>query len=292
MVLPLPLSRFKLRVGGDSTFYVKHLVARFMDTGTEKQKGWKSSDAWLCILALVFFQFALLFGLNSAASSYPAFSHWWAMSFGRGVIYLVQDALWVFVALWFSRVKAVRDFLEPAGLRQGVSLFGWCAAWVAIAIALINGYGGSKGWTAGFSHATHETFSIAWCFFTLAAVLIAPFCEEIATRGFLYRAFRGRYSPLVATIIIIGFSSYFHWNSVSRSVFTFSCLAVGWALLCIVREKTGSLWDCLLCHSVYNAVGSHLWLPTVIAMLVFLPFIAFPILKKRQPKGRGMHEDA
>jgi membrane protease YdiL (CAAX protease family) len=266
-----------------------------MDTATEKQESWKIRDAWFCLLALIISQFIVLFWLRFAARSSPAFDHWWASSFGTGVIYLIQDALWLFFAVWFSRVEAVRDFLEPAGLRRGVSLFGWCAAWLAIAIAFLDGYGASRGLTASFSQhhaAGYGAFGVAWCYFTLSAVVIAPFCEEVATRGFLYPAFRKHYGFLVTTVIIICFSAYFHWSSVSRSAFTFACLALLWVLLCIVREKTGSLWDCLLCHAVYNAVGSHLWLPTVVVMLLFLPFVAHPILDRWRSKERGLPEDA
>ena len=256
-----------------------------MDTVAEKHEAWKSRDAWFCVLMLIVFQFVILFWLRFAARSSPAFDHWWASSFGTGVIYVIQDALWVFVALWFSRVNALRDFLEPAGLRQGLSIFGWCAAWLAIAIAFVDAYGASRGLTTSSKQhhpAGYGAFSVAWCYFTLSAILIAPFCEEVATRGFLYRAFRGRYSFIVTMVIIICFSAYFHWSSVSGSVFTFGCLASLWTLLCIVRERTGSLWDCLLCHGVYNLVGMHLWIPAVIVVALFLPVVMHPIWAKRR----------
>jgi membrane protease YdiL (CAAX protease family) len=255
-----------------------------MDIVTDKQGTWKSRDAWFCVLVLIVSQFILLFWLRLGARSNPAFSHWWGTAFGSGLVFIVQDTLWLFVALWFSRINAIRDFLGPAGLLRGVDMFGWCAAWLAIAISFIDGYGASKGWTASSRQphlAGYGAFSVTWCYFTLEAVLIAPFCEEVVTRGFLYRAFRGRYSPLVTTVIIICFSAYFHWSSVSQSVFTFGCLALLWALLCIVRERTGSLWDCLLCHAVYNLGGMYHSIPSIIVMILFLPFVLHPIFGKR-----------
>jgi membrane protease YdiL (CAAX protease family) len=256
-----------------------------MDTTAEKQVAWKSRDAWFGVLVLIISQFVILFWLRVGARSSPAFSRWWATPFGSGVIYIIQDALWVFVALWFSRVEAVRDFLAPAGLRRGVSVFGWGAAWLAIIVSFIDGYGASKGWTASSRQvhpANYGAFSLTWCYFTLSAVLISPFCEEVVTRGFLYRAFRGRYSPLVTTIIIICFSAYFHWSSVTRSAFTFGCLASLWALLCVVRERTGSLWDCLLCHAVYNLGRIYHSIPAVIVMILLLPFVMRPIWVRRR----------
>jgi len=265
-----------------------------MDTATKKQEVWKCRDAWFCVLALIVFQLFVLFWLRFAARSSPTFDLWWASSFGTGVLYLIYDALWVFVALWFSRVESFRDFLAPAGLRRGVSLFGWCAAWLAIAIAFVDGYGASRGLTASSSQhqaVGYGAFGLAWCYFTLSAVFIGPICEEVATRGFLYPAFRSRYSFVVTTVIIIFFAAYFHWSIVSRSAFTFGCLAFLWALLCIVREKTASLWDCLICHAAYNAVGSHLWVPTVVAMLFLLPFVASPILDRWRSKTSELNED-
>jgi membrane protease YdiL (CAAX protease family) len=255
-----------------------------MQTVAQNQGAWKSRDAWLCALTLIVFQVVMLFCLRVVARSSPAFDHWWASPFGKGVIYLISDLPWLVVPLWFSRVRTVREFLEPAGLRRGLTLFGWCAAWLAIGIAFIDGYGASRGWTASSRehHSGYGGFSVAWCYFTLSAVVIAPFCEEVATRGFLYRSFRGRYGFILTTVIIICFSAFFHRSSVSRSLFTFGCLAALWVLLCAVRETSGSLWDCLLCHAVYNMVGLHLWIQAVVVVLLFLPIVIYPIYAKRR----------
>lgn len=156
---------------------------------------------------------------------------------------------------------------------------------MAIGIAFIDAYGASRGLTASSREqhsASDGALGAAWCYFTLSAVLISPFCEEVATRGFLYPAFRRSYRFLVVTVIIVCLSAYFHWSSVSRSLFTFGCLASLWALLCIVREKTGSLWDCLLCHAVYNLFGLHLWIPAVAAVALFSPVVIRPIWAKRR----------
>lgn len=227
----------------------------------------------------------MLYWLRLGARSSPAFSHWWATAFGTGIINITQDALWLFVALWFSRVEAIQDFLGPAGLLRRVGLFGWCAACLAIAISFIDGYGASKGWTASsrqLQPVGYGPSTMAWWWFTSSSVLIAPFCEEVVARGFLFRAFRGRYNFMVTTVIIICFSAYFHWSSVSRSVFTFGCLALLWALLCIVRERTGSLWDCLLCHAVYNLGGVYHSIPAIVMIILFLPFVIHPILGRRR----------
>jgi membrane protease YdiL (CAAX protease family) len=267
-----------------------------MDPIADKQGMWKSRDAWLCVLVLIVAQFIILFWLHFGARNSPAFDHWWATPFGSGVIYFIQDALWLFVALWFSRVEAIRDFLGPAGLLRRVSIFGWIAAWLATLIALLDDYGAARGLTASSGQPQpvgYGALSAVWCYFTLSSVLIAPFCEEVVTRGFLFHAFRGRYNFFVTTAIIICFSAWFHRSSVTQSVFTFACLASLWVLLCILRERTGSLWDCLLCHAAYNLVVIHLCIPAAIIMMLFLPFVVYPIFgKQRETVIRVSDRDA
>jgi len=260
-----------------------------MTTASDNQVTWKSRDAWFCVLALIVSQSIILFCLRLGARSSLAFSDWLGTASGSGFTVVVQGGLWLFFAFWFSRVEAIRDFLGPAGLRQGVNIFGWCAAWLAIGIAFIDGYGVSRGLTASTRQphpVGYDASRVAWWFFAVKSILIVPLYEEAVTRGFLYRAFRARYGFLLTTVFIIVFSAYFHWGSVSRSLFSFGCLALLWALLCVVRERTGSLWSCLLCHAVYNSVGIHLWLPTMVVMVLFLPFVARSILGGWRPATR------
>lgn len=250
---------------------------------SEKPETWKCRNAWYCIIALVFFQFIILFWLRFAARSSPAFSQWWASPFGTGAVYLLADSLWVLLAVIFSRVNTIRGFLEVSGLRRGLSIFGWLAAWVAIVIAIIDDYVVSQGMAAHsnvHNPDLHDIFSFAWCYFILSAVVIAPLCEEVMTRGFLYPAFRGSYNVLITIVIIICFSAYFHWNIISNSLLASGILCALWILLCVVREKAGSLWDCLLCHAVYNLVGIHHLISSIVVMIILLPFIVRPIFRR------------
>ena len=235
------------------------------------------------MLALIVFQAIAIFWIQAGARSSPEFAHWLGTMWGVGFTVVIQGGLWLFIALWFSRVQAIRDFLEPVGLKKATDFSGWCAAWLAIGIAFIDHYGVSKGLTES-SRQPHpigyDTIGLAWCFFALKTIVIVPFYEEAVTRGFLYRAFRDSYGVLLSISLILAVSAYFHWGIVSRSPFSLGCLALLWILICVVRERTGSLWNCLLCHAVYNAIGIYLWLPTVIVMLLLLPLVAYPILCK------------
>jgi membrane protease YdiL (CAAX protease family) len=84
---------------------------------------------------------------------------------------------------------------------------------------------------------------------------MAPFCEELFMRGFLYRAFRGSYSILASTALIVGITAIMHVDQFLQSwaaVITISAMTV---LQCFLRERTGNLWDCIICHLVFNATA-------------------------------------
>ena len=199
-----------------------------MESDSDNGVTWKARDAWLCVLALIVGQFVIFFWLRFGARGSHAFSAWLETASGSAFTVVVEGGLWLFSALWFSRVPTVRAFLEPAGLKHDLNMVGWCAACVAIGIALIDGYGVSRGLTASSKQPHpmgYDAVGAAWRFYVLKSVIIDPFFEEAVTRGFLYRAFRGSYGPILSTFLVVGFSAYFHWGSVSRSMFTFGCLA-------------------------------------------------------------------
>jgi membrane protease YdiL (CAAX protease family) len=260
-------------------------------SGADKPPLWKSRQAWFCVLALVTGQSILYGCLRAGARSSPDFAGWLKTPPSSAFTVVLQGGLWLLAALWFSRARSIQAFMKPAGLHQGASLFGWGWAWVALGIAFINGYGVSKGWSAS-SRQPHpigyDALGAGWWFFALKTTLVVPLYEEVVTRGFLYRAFRGSSGVLLSVLLIVLFSACFHWSSVSRSLFTFVSLGLLWALLCIVRETTGSLWNCILCHAVYNAAGIHLWLPAVIALLLLLPLLAGPVASIWWPKKTGV----
>jgi membrane protease YdiL (CAAX protease family) len=262
----------------------------------DNQAQWKGRGAWFCVLALVTCQFFLHLFLRLGARASPGFSQWLGTVPGSAFAVVLQAGLFLPLVFWFSRVPVIPDFIARAGLKQGVNRFGWCAAWLALGLALIDGYGHSRGLTAS-SEQPHplKYMSIgAASWFFLKSVLIVPFYEETVTRGFLYRAFRGSYGALASTIATLCFSAYFHWSSMSRSLFTAACLGSLWVLLCIVRERTGSLWGCFLGHAVYNSLAAppHLWFPAVAVMVLLLPFVWRPSVLSWRAAGQNAEPSA
>ena len=166
------------------------------------------------------------------------------------------------------------EFLKRTGLNQGPSLIGWCAAWAAIGIGLIDVYRARRGWTSPTKGAGAFA-ERGLLFYALFVTSATPFLEEVVFRGFLYRAFRGSYSGFFSTVSVICVLAYFHWVAVSHSLYSLCCLVSIWALLCALREATPGVWNCILCHSAYNAAVTVKWPICLLGMILLLPLCAY-----------------
>jgi membrane protease YdiL (CAAX protease family) len=114
---------------------------------------------------------------------------------------------------------------------------------------LIHGWG--KGVTNHDIIAFKNTLGLERYFF-LAPGLLAAFFEEPVYRGFLYKAFRGSYSMGISMVLIMGITAWDHWSYYSHWVAAFD-LSIFTIVQCYLREKSNSLWDCILCHFAFNA---------------------------------------
>ncbi len=90
-------------------------------------------------------------------------------------------------------------------------------------------------------------------------LLGAPIFEEIIMRGFLYRTFREHYGTALSVSIIVVVAMLTHPGVLQASPWLFGVLAVSQATLCLVLEKTGSIWNCIACHFAYNATVVTAW---------------------------------
>jgi membrane protease YdiL (CAAX protease family) len=95
----------------------------------------------------------------------------------------------------------------------------------------------------------------------LMAVVVAPVAEEVLFRGYLYGVIR-RYCGRIAAIAVSSLlfaAIHVHLPSAPGLLL----LAV---TLCLLLERTGSLWATITMHSLFNA--------STIAMLIFFPELA------------------
>ncbi len=153
------------------------------------------------------------------------------------------------ITLHFAGVTSVRQFVDVFRLRApkrehlaGALALGFLTQ--AIAIEILGG---------GL-----EKLQFRWRFdWVLVAMLLAPFQEEPVMRGYLYTAFRTRYSFAKATLVVTLLYLIMHLplllSSFSGVSFAVPTAAIGIAA-CVLRERTGNLWPAIALHLGYNAI--------------------------------------
>jgi membrane protease YdiL (CAAX protease family) len=85
-------------------------------------------------------------------------------------------------------------------------------------------------------------------------IVVAPISEEVFFRGFFYGALRNRLGVVWATVISAALFGAIHITS-SDTLPLIPVLALLGAILCLLYEKTGSLYPCIALHAVNNAIA-------------------------------------
>lgn len=83
-------------------------------------------------------------------------------------------------------------------------------------------------------------------------VIVAPLFEEIFFRGFLYRILRGRMGLWPA--LVIGGSLFGAVHAASGGLLAVALIAPLGFLLCLVYERSGSLYPCIALHALNNGL--------------------------------------
>jgi membrane protease YdiL (CAAX protease family) len=262
---------------------------RGIDSAFDKQHiKWKPRDGFLCALALILLSYITNEILWYLYDNIPACADWLKAhsNLTQGALMLVQSSLSLLTVFLFARVRSIQNFFAQAGLINQPTLSGWFSAWVSIGIGFLALYGVTKQWIPPnhISRSFYYQGGAAKWFFIVYAVLIAPFCEEIVRRGFLYRAFRGSYKLPLSIFLILCFHAYFHWGIISHSFYTFGCLVLVEIWLCLIQEWTGNLWNCVLCHTIYNATQNLPWYVYSIGLILYLPYLYHIFCKQREAR--------
>ncbi len=83
----------------------------------------------------------------------------------------------------------------------------------------------------------------------IVTAVVAPFCEEIYFRGFLYPAFRKNFGVLSAL-----FLTSFLFALAHLEIYSFiPIMVIGW-MLAYIYEKTKSIFTVIFLHAVYNLI--------------------------------------
>lgn len=91
----------------------------------------------------------------------------------------------------------------------------------------------------------------------IAAVLIAPFVEEIFFRGMIFRSLRNGVGVVAAAVLSGLFFGMLHWDfaTVERLLQVIPLIAFGIALA-LLYAWSGSLWGSIVLHGTNNALAS------------------------------------
>jgi membrane protease YdiL (CAAX protease family) len=106
-------------------------------------------------------------------------------------------------------------------------------------------------------------------------LLCAPVFEEIVMRGYLYPAFRRGYGIVLSIVIIVLLTGITHSHPMLTS-WPGAVLLGGIAIaLCLLREWTGSLWNCILPHMAYNATLDFGFAIPLVVVLILFPLCTY-----------------
>lgn len=220
---------------------------------------WSAKDAWKCLGMFVVVEFVIGFLRFAVQARSPGFSHFVHSGAGHFTFACIFYGLDILIMLYFARVESFRDFKEAFGLASGPSPLVWFAVVFALVLRFAGHYLIVTGWAKGVTTTSlwgfaHSVGLERWLY--LAPALMAPFGEELYMRGFFYRAFRGSYPIILSTGLILGVTALTHWEQVHRSGFAAVAIGALTIFQCFLRERTGNLWDCIICHLVFNATGA------------------------------------
>ena len=215
---------------------------------------WRAKDAWKCLLALFCLGFIVL-GLTGGLSVIlgPFYQS------GPGFIFLslLTYPVDLSAVAYFARTKTLATFWKGLGLDQKPTN----AVWFGIVMVLLIRFASHFMIVHHWGHGVHLNYlhefrnSLGWqrYLFMVPAVILAPLFEEPIYRGFLYRAFRGSYGIAVSMLLNIAWVCNTHWTQYIQSWIAALALSAFTVVQCYLREKSRSLWDCVVCHFVFNA---------------------------------------
>jgi membrane protease YdiL (CAAX protease family) len=197
------------------------------------------------------------------------------------VLLIVQDGVLVGFALLFANFKRRP---RPWHFGARATRFWPTAGWAALGFALLLGI--EIGYVELFEvdetnvEDLGEGSPLAGVAIALATIVVAPVAEEIFFRAFFYRALRSRLRVWSASLIDGLVFGALHFQGPDTAVILPVIALVGVGL-CLVYERTGSLFAVIAIHAAFNTVAT-LGIAPVAALLVgALLLLACVLVPKR-----------
>ncbi|MGB9212483.1 MAG: type II CAAX endopeptidase family protein [Halobacteriota archaeon] len=185
--------------------------------------------------------------LATASGAFTAVTFWLLI-----VADIVSVALIVALVLSFYKEKLSSLGLKTKKLPKAL-LYGVVGFVVAFVVAAIVGYPIEQYFGVDVTQqalSQSATVSGLLPLVLLSGVIIAPICEEIVFRGYLYKAFRDRFKPWYAIVMSAALFSAIHLEPLA-AVHLF---VIG-IVLAYVYEKTDNLMAPIALHMLNNAVA-------------------------------------
>lgn len=196
---------------------------------------------------------------------------------GAGARAIGVGDLWVSIGFQFFMAGLVIVIMAPR-LRAvdwlGLRWAGWRMVLVLAPLAVVGMWGGlgilhMAGYTRWLESLDVETVQDSvralrlredvWvvALMGFAAVIVAPLCEEVVFRGYLYGVAKRYCGPFAAAL-----GSALIFSAAHASLVALLPLALFGLLLAWLYERTGSLWAPVAAHACFNAgtVAVQLWL--------------------------------
>ena len=206
--------------------------------------------SWLSLISLGFGALLSSGGTQSSPSSSPTV-------FAAATA--VQQLGLLGLAVWFGHLLRL-----PRSMALGTAWASRGALLVAAGSGLLVGfvpdalYRFLSGWLASPETPTVEYVAEvlqggpAWSqlIMVTAAVLLAPLCEELAFRGFLWRALSARCGSLGTLFVTTLIFAAYHSDPAHAIAIVPTGLLLGWMRLC-----SSSVWPGVVAHAANNAVA-------------------------------------
>jgi CAAX protease family protein len=194
---------------------------------------------------------ALAFGAKITGEHIPA-----GLSIADTV---VQDVAFVLAAVFFAQLGGRGASAWQFGLRR--PSVGWRAAGGLVFALLVAFIALSAAWSA-IVHPQEEELlkqlgsNEGAALLILSAALtcvVAPICEELLFRGFIFTALRNWRGTLPAALITALLFGGVHYQSApALDLVPLAALGFG---LCLLYRYTGSLYPCIVAHSLNNSLA-------------------------------------
>lgn len=181
-----------------------------------------------------------------------------ADSFSYNMTTLAYAGICTLAVAYLARANSVASFCRAVGLDRKPTIYGWFGALAAVGIRVFGHIIYSAGQTKTYPNLEVTEFLGGYGsarFLFLFPLLYAAFWEELVYRGFLFKAFRGSYSVVISIVLVIAFTVYMHWDEYFQFGLPAILLTAFTMVQCFLREKSNSLWDCILSHLVFNVTG-------------------------------------